>query len=479
MLINNREYDPEIPEDRREIIQFIKGYRAMEYPSITEMLIGRTRMFDTKRNIAFTMLNLKTAFYELYLNFSEIKAKNYDFNFVEFLTWHELVHNFLRHLTREKIIQYSKINKELVNIILDTVVNEYLTQKMNMLEPHNKPLLNWNYEILTTSFSDVEFDFKKDEIVSVDHLIDLFQKYFDSSDGGAGKTAIAIKKAQSRGGGAGQELDNHEQSMAGNGAGGQENEEVGEGDESPNSNMTPEELKAHKIPDFNEADIDEMAKRVIEEMIESSKMRGTKCTDVESRLFELAVLKENQFDFIKLKNVIKNAYGGSWSRTYKTIHKHKEYFTGVPYKGRQRTKPKRAIFAIDTSGSVGTKELNYMLSTLYTYCKKNKEGVIVDLIAWSSSLDNHYRNISDYKEIPKVKMGSTGGTEIHYLWDHLAKEFPDEKLTVIVITDGYISGHKYNKDVINDLYFGLTENTEKDVRSMYPDSKIVRLKYEK
>ncbi len=56
--------------DRREIIQFIKGSKAMSLPSLTEMLIGRTRILNTdkKDSLAFTAFNFHTTFFEIYLN---------------------------------------------------------------------------------------------------------------------------------------------------------------------------------------------------------------------------------------------------------------------------------------------------------------------------------------------------------------------------------------------------------------------------
>ena len=60
----------------------------------------------------------------------------------------------------------------------------------------------------------------------------------------------------------------------------------------------------------------------------------------------------------------------------------------------------------------------------------------------------------------------------------MEKEYPEEKLTVIVLTDGYITKESYNENIITDLYFGLTERTETAVKEMYPLSKIVNIKNE-
>ena len=69
-----KEYDLLDMDDRREIIQFIKGSKAMSLPSLTEMLIGRTRILNTdeKNSIAFTAFNFKTTFFEIYLNFKKL-----------------------------------------------------------------------------------------------------------------------------------------------------------------------------------------------------------------------------------------------------------------------------------------------------------------------------------------------------------------------------------------------------------------------
>ena len=107
-----KEYNLMDLSDRREIIQFLKGSKAMTLPSLTEMLIGRTRILNTdkKDSLAFTAFNFHTTFFEIYLNFQMIEEKKYDFNFVSFLTFHELMHNFLRHFTRPMLEEYRKKN---------------------------------------------------------------------------------------------------------------------------------------------------------------------------------------------------------------------------------------------------------------------------------------------------------------------------------------------------------------------------------
>ena len=82
-----KEYNLMDLSDRREIIQFLKGSKAMTLPSLTEMLIGRTRILNTdkKDSLAFTAFNFHTTFFEIYLNFQMIEEKKYDFNFVSFL----------------------------------------------------------------------------------------------------------------------------------------------------------------------------------------------------------------------------------------------------------------------------------------------------------------------------------------------------------------------------------------------------------
>ena len=69
----NKEYDLMKMDDRREIIQFVKGSKAMTLPSLTEMLIGRTRILNTdkKDSLAFTTFNFHTTFFEIYF-FSSI-----------------------------------------------------------------------------------------------------------------------------------------------------------------------------------------------------------------------------------------------------------------------------------------------------------------------------------------------------------------------------------------------------------------------
>lgn len=478
-----KEYNLMDLSDRREIIQFLKGSKAMTLPSLTEMLIGRTRILNTdkKDSLAFTAFNFHTTFFEIYLNFQMIEEKKYDFNFVSFLTFHELMHNFLRHFTRPMLEEYRKKNHILLNILEDTVINEYLIQCLNLLSKKNLEHLNWSYEILQAAFPNKKLNLDKTKIYSVEELILKFKDEFEESEKMQKEMLSALSEAIENGKigkNSGKNLDDHETSIQMSKIVGTENESIEEGESSPKSNLTQEQMNQEvKDSNIKIEEIDDMVKSAIQEIIESSKMRGTEPSAEEKRLFDIVTKKDTVFDFIKVKNIIKNAMGVTPVRTYKRIHRHKSFFTGVPLKGKIFKKPNRLIFAIDTSGSFGQKELSISMSILFNY-KKKHPNIVIDVIAWSSSLDNHYKNIDDEKILKTIALGSTGGTCINFLWDCLEKEYPEEKLTVIVLTDGYITKEHYNENIITDLYFGLTEKTETEVKEMYPLSKIVNIKNE-
>ena len=346
---------------------------------------------------------------------------------------------------------------------------------MRLLNKNNEQHLNWDYEKLEEAFPNKQLNLDKKQIYSVEELILKFKDEFDQSEKQKQEMLENIKNALK---GKSPELDDHETSKAMNKIVGEENESVDEGENTETSGLTKEEMDSKESQsELKQTDIDDMVKNAINEIIESSKIRGTEPSEQEKRLFEIITRKDTAFDFIKVKNIIKNALGVTPVRTYKKIHRHKSFFTGVPLKGKIFKKPKRLIFAIDTSGSVSDKELTAMMSILFNYLRKHSD-VTIDVIAWSSSLDNHYKNVQNEKDILSMKMGSTGGTCIDFLWKHLEKEFPEEKLSVVVITDGYISKEKYNEEIINDLYFGLTANTEQSVRDMYPNSEIVKVRIE-
>ena len=469
---NDRNYDLNNMEDRKEVLQYVKGGKAKMFPSLTEMLIGRTRIFDAKNTnlLAYTAFNYRTTFFEIYINFEKIEKEKYNFNFLQFLVYHELMHNFFRHFTRPFLEEYRKKNADLLNILEDVVINEYLCQCLKLLDKKNEKELNFNYKILQEQFPHKKLEIKNNEIMSVEQLIIQFKEEFEESE----KFQNQMKKIleQMKG------LDDHELSSELSKVIGEENESVGEGEGSSGSNKTQQEIKEQAAQsELKNEQIDDMVKNAIMEIIESGKMKGSQCSREEQRLFDIITKKETAFDFIKIKNIIKNALGTTPIRTYKKIHRHKEFFTGIPLKGKIFTQPKRLVFAIDTSGSVSDKEMNVMMSILFNYKKKHKD-VIIDVIAWSSSLDNHYKNVNEEKEIKKMKMGSTGGTVIKFLFDCLEKEYPNEKLSVVVITDGLIDNPTYNAEIINDLYFGLTANTEAEVKTMYPLAKIVNIKIE-
>ena len=98
-------------------------------------------------------------------------------------------------------------------------------------------------------------------------------------------------------------------------------------------------------------------------------------------------------------------------------------------------------------------------------CTFNEENTIADVLIKCCKLNPDC----------EIIVADDGSTDNSYC---LAKEYPDEKLSVVVITDGEISKEIYNEEIITDLYFALTKNTEKEVKEMYPLAKIINIKSE-
>lgn len=98
----------------------------------------------------------------------------------------------------------------------------------------------------------------------------------------------------------------------------------------------------------------------------------------------------------------------------------------------------RVVVGVDTSGSIGVKELNTFLSEVKSICEEVRPSY-VDLIYWDSRVAGHetYEGSELEGLVTSTKPRGGGGTDVNALFVYVKKELPILPEACIVLTDGY------------------------------------------
>jgi predicted metal-dependent peptidase len=98
----------------------------------------------------------------------------------------------------------------------------------------------------------------------------------------------------------------------------------------------------------------------------------------------------------------------------------------------------RVVVGVDTSGSIGVKELNTFLSEVKAICEEVRPA-FVDLIYWDSRVAGHETYEASELEglVTSTKPKGGGGTDVNALFVYVKKELPVLPEACIVLTDGY------------------------------------------
>ena len=110
------------------------------------------------------------------------------------------------------------------------------------------------------------------------------------------------------------------------------------------------------------------------------------------------------------------------------------------------------------------------------YLKKD-DSKIIDVIYWSSceiTEKNFHSNITDIKDILKLKPYSSGGTEIKYL-DDFIEEYYKYPITLLNLTDGYFEYRKIPKHVAEYFFILTQEEEKKEMEKYYSKDKRVKI----
>lgn len=92
----------------------------------------------------------------------------------------------------------------------------------------------------------------------------------------------------------------------------------------------------------------------------------------------------------------------------------------------------KLVYLIDVSGSMDTRLIDRILSTIAYKMSKINRGLRYDIIAWSTELENHFKNLNPSDEVVKISTG--GGTRLSGGIQYF-KENYDSSAILIIASD--------------------------------------------
>ncbi len=311
---------------------------------------------------------------------------------------HELLHIAFHHL--ESLDSYG--DKELLNVAADLEINQYIEEQWKGK--------TWNgLEIHKTPFKELNLPKRAGTRVYYDLLQ---QEAKNNPDGDVAKLLGALKDAVNGGTGATIKVTLDD----------------GTEMEVPCSHEMWKEFE-----NMSEADKKLLGKQIDHQMKEVAenvtKSRGTIPSELSEYINGLFEIVEPVIDW----KAYLRRFNGMATKVYtkKTRRKLNKRFAGNPaLKIKQR---KNTLVAIDTSGSVGSKDLEEFFNEIHHIYKTGTE---VDIIECDARIHRVYKY--DGKQKEKIDVQGRGGTDFEPVMVYL-KDNKDKYQNIIYLTDGYCS----------------------------------------
>lgn len=447
MKIKNHEIS--LMENPNKLVNMLLTSRMGEDPMMSVLLLNNCTIKNTDEGIAHTVYNNDHGLFNIFINFdyfeniekyvANIHTEKKSF-YLLFGLYHELTHNILKHFSRKKIKDYSKKYHNLVNGIIDYNVNYFVDDIIggNLVWDFIGKAGFINYDMLDLIRKGLkikeELPFSK---YSPPPLEEFLIEWF-------------IERADQ------EELEKTFGNIAA----------IGDHDK---FKFEDEELKEGSVAD---AILDGKVNVMMESAVSGGYSKSS------SSLYErwLEINKKDPYlNFIQVDATLRSLTKGKERRTYSRINRHHP-FSNIIRKGTTpETMPPLCIL-IDCSGSISDKDLKKFTEIMGGYIDK---GGSLEVIYWSSSPiddNNFHRNITSWEQVRKLKPESSGGTDIRYAYEFIAKEYKDDKVTICVITDGYWTIEPLPENV-SKSYFVLTEDyAMKSIQEAYPGSIVKMIK---
>lgn len=329
---------------------------------------------------------------------SEETRKN---NQRQFIMQHELCHVINEHCTGawEWLIK----DKIIGNIAMDIFINQNLDWRKDMPKIEEGTKKGENMGVLPDSFPDLKLKWGEGTEYYYTELIKAKEEKKSSADKG----------------------EPNKRGQAGKGT---------SGDQSLDDMLEANE-DVHATWDEITQGMSENEKKLLEKSIQAAlkeavasteKARGTIPNYLKDNILSKLDIKLPVTDW---KAVMRQIAGNSQKiEQYRTRKRENFRFPDSPA-NRTKTKPKIA-FAIDSSGSMGEKELQEGFNEIHHIWKA---GVFVDILSW----DTEVHDVAEYKGQREVKRVCCGGTHmssaVEYVNSH-RKEYD----CLIIMSDGYV-----------------------------------------
>ena len=321
-----------------------------------------------------------------------------DDNVVEGVLVHEVLHIVLQHLNRKGTRDH-----KLFNIANDMVVNDIIvTEGMNLPEDGILPK-NHEFTIEQTGYVIKDINLKTSEEVydELYHHIQKNKDKFPKSQDGSGIDLGDIEKG----------FDEHN---------------YADGEQAPG-----EEGKGQgKISKSELGKLEKKWKEALATATQEAQKRGLVPAGMERYVDEILEGKVSWRH--KLARYITNSMVSdfTWSRPSKRSASIGIYMPSVVRENVE------IVVAVDTSGSIGQKELTEFLSEICSIAR-SFSNISMDLVIGDCQLTNHYQITNNtIGDILSLKIGGGGGTSHKFVQEWMEENKPNAKL-LIALTDGY------------------------------------------
>lgn len=288
-----------------------------------------------------------------------------------FLITHEVYHVVLHHCTKRQ--PEDPQSRGLFNKAADLAINSLIPDTPDRRMPQGK----------LKGLRPKDFDF--DEKLSMEQYLQLLRDQEDEN------------KSKSGSGGGG-------------GEGGEGEGEGEDGDFDDHGGWSDSEL------------LKEMVREKVQQISKNERIWGTMPGDTKETIL---AAQQSQISWSKY---LRHYLGTLLSSNYESTMKRPNRRFGYPYCGKKRTCTDRKLVAIDTSGSVGDKELAQFLAEL----NKLAEAQPVDLVLFDTNIQGGI--VPFEKKRVSYEFKGRGGTDFQEVMD-IAQERRYHSL--IVLTDGY------------------------------------------
>lgn len=161
------------------------------------------------------------------------------------------------------------------------------------------------------------------------------------------------------------------------------------------------------------------------------KMQGNKNRSISEILEPKVDWREQLRDFVN--STCKNKDKTSWKRPHKRFIGHDIYMPSMIGEAIGQV-----VIGIDTSGSIGDKELNEFLTEVVSICDDVSPSSI-ELLYWDTDVAGHETyNQGDYKAlVQSTKPAGGGGTHVGCVNQYI-KDKRIQPEAIIILTDGYV-----------------------------------------